>query len=144
MRRRLVLAALLLSSLGLIAQTKDPSSSSPSPSSASPPAQEKSDSSTPPAAAATAGEVTRGRLIHEVQPKYPKAAKKGHIEGTVVLYATIGKDGTIQYLDAVSGPAELIPAAMEAVQKWRYSPYLWRNEPVVVKTQVRVNFALSQ
>lgn len=90
------------------------------------------------------GEVTAGRLILKVQPKYPKAAKKAHIEGTIVLSADIGKDGTIGYLEAVSGPAELIPAAMEAVRKWRYSPWLYRNEPVAVRTKIRVIFSLSQ
>jgi len=29
--------------------------------------------------------VTAGRLIHKVQPKYPKAARKAHVEGTVVF-----------------------------------------------------------
>jgi TonB family protein len=142
MRGRLLLAALLLSSLGLIAQTKDPSSSS-SPSSANPPAQEKSGYTKPPAAATTAGEVTSGRLINKVEPKYPEAARKAHIEGTVVLSATIFKDGTIHHLDVVSGPAELIPAAMEAVWQWRYSPpYMRKNEPVAVITPITVNFAL--
>jgi periplasmic protein TonB len=140
MLRRLVLTALLLLSSGLIAQTKDPSSSSPS--SASPPAQEKSDSQKPPAT--TFGELTKGKLIHKVRPKYPEAAKKAHIEGTVILNVDIEKDGTIGYLEAVSGPAELIPAAIEAVRKWRYSPYLMKNEPIAVRTEIRVNFALSQ
>lgn len=36
--------------------------------------------------------VTAGRLIHKVQPKYPKAARKAHVEGTVVLCAEIRKD----------------------------------------------------
>jgi TonB family protein len=148
MRGRLVLAALLLSSIGLIAQTKDPSSSSSSPSSsspsaASPPPQEKSGSTKPPAVAVTGKDVTPGRLIHKVAPKYPKAAKKAHIEGTVVLSATIFKDGTIHHLDVVSGPAELIPAAMEAVRQWRYSPpYMLKNEPVAVTTPIIVNFEL--
>lgn len=85
-----------------------------------------------------------GRLIHKVQPKYPKAAKKAHIEGTVILRAVIEKDGTIGYLEAVSGPTELIPSAKEAVRKWRHSPSLLGNEPISVNTDIRVNFSLSQ
>src|SRR5690242_16988609 len=36
--------------------------------------------------------VTAGRLIHKVPPKYPKAARKAHIEGTVILCAEITKE----------------------------------------------------
>jgi protein TonB len=94
--------------------------------------------------AASQNGISPGRLIHKVQPKYPKAAKKAHIEGTVIVKANIEKDGTIGYLEALSGPAKLIPPAMEAVRKWRYSPYLYKNEPIEVKTEIRVNFSLSQ
>jgi len=140
MRRRLVLAAFLLSAFELIAQSKDVPSTS-----ASSQAQDKSDSTKPPASATVGdGQLSGGRLIHKAQPKYPKAAKKAHIEGTVVLSADIEKDGTIGHLEAVSGPAELIPAAMESVRKWRYSPFLYRNEPIAVRTDISVNFSLSQ
>ena len=136
MLRRLLVTALLLSSL-VLAQTKDDSSMS-----ASPPAQAKSDSTEPPAQVTVGdGRLTGGHLIHKVQPKYPTAAKKAHIQGTVVFSATIGKDGTIQKLDPVSGPVELIPAATDAVLKWRYSPFLWKTDPITVTTDIRVKFS---
>jgi protein TonB len=144
MRALFVLAAFLLLSLGLIAQNSDPASSASPPSSTSPPAQEKSDSIKPPGTVVIHDGVTKGVMVHMVRPKYPKAARKAHIEGTVVMRAEIGKDGRIQDLEAVSGPPELVPAAMEAVRKWRYRPYLLYNEPVVVDTEIRVNFALTQ
>ncbi len=140
MLRPLVMTALLLSSFVLIAQGKDVSSAS-----ASPPAQDKSDSTKPAASAKVSdGQLSEGHLIRKVLPEYPKSAKKAHVEGTVVLKATIGKDGVIQQLDPVSGPVELIPAAVEAVRQWRYSPFLLRNEPTAVTTNIRVNFSLSQ
>ena len=37
----------------------------------------------------------------------------------------------------------LVPAAIEAVQQWRYRPYLLNNEPVEADTQINVNFTLS-
>ena len=87
--------------------------------------------------------VTAGRLIHKVQPKYPKAARKAHIEGTVVLCAEIRKDGKIANLHAVSGPRELIAPSIKAVQQWVYKPYLLDGEPVDVETDIRVNFRLD-
>lgn len=79
-------------------------------------------------------------LIHKVKPVYPAAAKKVHIEGTVVLHAIIAKDGTVQSLDYVSGPDELKDSAIDAVKKWRYKPMLLNNQPVEVDTDISVPF----
>jgi TonB family protein len=86
--------------------------------------------------------VTRGLLIHKVQPIYPLEARSNGIQGTVILRALIGKDGRIHGLTPVSGPTELIPAAIGAVQQWRYKPYVLEGERVEVETQITVNFEL--
>ena len=90
------------------------------------------------------GKVTQGKLIHRVQPEYPAAARKAHIQGTVVLCAKIGKDGTLRNLRAASGPEELMPSAMAAVAQWRYKPYRLNKEPVEVDSEIHVGFALSR
>lgn len=87
--------------------------------------------------------VTEGLLIHKVQPQYPPLARSARIQGTVVLQAVIGKDGTIQNLRAVSGHPMLTPAAIDAVKQWRYKPYFLNGEPVEVDTQITVNFTLA-
>jgi periplasmic protein TonB len=58
--------------------------------------------------------------------------------------AIIGKDGTIQNLQLVSGHPMLVAAATEAVKQWVYKPTLLNGEPVEVITQIDVNFTLSQ
>ncbi len=87
--------------------------------------------------------VTEGMLIHKITPVYPRLAINIRQQGTVLLQATIGRDGTIQNLHAVSGPPFLVPAALDAVRQWRYRPYLLNNEPVEVETQITVNFTLG-
>jgi len=37
----------------------------------------------------------------------------------------------------------LVSAAMDAVQQWKYKPYLLQGNPVEVITSIQVNFALS-
>jgi protein TonB len=37
----------------------------------------------------------------------------------------------------------LATAAIEAVRRWRYRPYLLNNEPIEVETEITVNFVLS-
>jgi protein TonB len=85
----------------------------------------------------------QGNLIHRVEPTYPVMAKQARIQGSVVLRATIGKDGSIENLQLLSGHPMLAQAALDAVRQWRYRPYYLNGEAVEVETQVVVNFLLS-
>ncbi|MGB8769019.1 MAG: TonB family protein, partial [Candidatus Korobacteraceae bacterium] len=87
--------------------------------------------------------VAQGLLIHQVSPKYPPQAQEARIQGTVVLQAVIGKDGTVQNVHVVSGHPMLTQAAMDAVRMWRYKPYTVNGEAVEADTQINVNFKLS-
>jgi protein TonB len=87
--------------------------------------------------------VAIGMLLVKTQPVYPPIAKAARVSGTVVLQATISKQGTIENLRVLSGPAMLQQAARDAVMTWRYKPYLLNNEPVEVETTVNVIFTLG-
>jgi protein TonB len=87
--------------------------------------------------------VAEGLLIRQVRPQYPAPARTARIQGTVVLQATIGKDGAIQDLRLLSGHPLLAQAAMDAVRQWRYRPYRLNDEPVEVDTTINVNFTLG-
>jgi TonB family protein len=104
---------------------------------------------TPPAAtqpqrfiAVSAG-VAAARRISGNSPEYPAIAKAAKVQGTVVLYAEISKDGTIQNLRVISGPPMLQSAALDAVRTWTYKPYLLNGEPVAVRTQINIVFNLA-
>jgi protein TonB len=100
----------------------------------------------PPAVTAHAPRISRmmeGNLVYRVQPQYPPLARQARVQGTVVLHATISRDGKIENLQVVSGHPLLVPAALDAVRQWRYRPYVLNNEPVEVETQVTVNFTLA-
>lgn len=84
-----------------------------------------------------------GNLIRRVQPEYPALAKNAHVQGRVVLSAVIGKEGTIEKVQALTGHPLLVQAAVEAVRQWRYRPYVLNDEPVEVETQITVNFFLA-
>jgi len=88
--------------------------------------------------------VAQGSLIRQVNPRYPQQAVQARVEGTVVLQAVIGKDGSVQELHPLSGSPLLIPAAMDAVRQWRYKPYQLNGEPVEAETQINVKFALNK
>ena len=90
-----------------------------------------------------ASRVAEANLIHDVAPTYPPEAGRTRIEGTVVLLAVIGKDGSVQDVQVESGVPLLAQAAIDAVKQWRYKPYLLNGEPVEVASRITINFTLS-
>ena len=88
--------------------------------------------------------IAEANLAYDVAPKYPPEAGRARIEGTVVLLAVIGKDGTVQDVRVQSGLSVLAQAAIAAVKQWRYRPYLLNGEPVEVDSQITINFNLSK
>jgi periplasmic protein TonB len=70
-------------------------------------------------------------------------AKSARVQGDVVLSAVIDSNGQIQNLQLVSGHPMLVPAALAAVNRWRYKPYLLNGQPVEVETTITVIFTLS-
>jgi protein TonB len=79
-----------------------------------------------------------------VIPVYPPLPRAVHLQGTVVLQATISRGGTIENLRVMSGPAMLQQAALDAVEQWHYRPYLLNGQPVEVETTVNVIFKLEE
>jgi len=87
--------------------------------------------------------VTKGLLVHRVEPEYPTLAKAARVQGEVVLRAVINRNGEIQDLQLASGHPMLVPAALAAVRQWRYKPYLLNGQPVEVETTITVIFSLT-
>lgn len=87
--------------------------------------------------------VAEGLLIQKVLPVYPPIARAARVEGVVVLAAVISKYGAIENLHVVSGHPMLEQAAIDAVQRWRYRPYMLNGDPVAVETTINVVFSLG-
>ena len=84
--------------------------------------------------------VMEGNVIRRIEPQYPQMAKIAHIQGDVILQATISKQGNIENLRGVSGHPILVQAAVDAVRQWKYKPYELNGEPVEVETTIKVQF----
>ncbi len=119
-----------------------------------PPSSSSSVVPAPPAAAPNAATATAAAtrvhlspsatqtLSRPVEPNYPLLAREMKIQGAVVLEVLIGREGIIQHLRVLSGPAILSAAAQEAVKQWRFRPYLQSGQPVETEARITVNFTI--
>ncbi len=88
-------------------------------------------------------ETMEKRIVTKVDPVYPEAARIEKTEGLVVLDATIAADGTVERLRPVSGSELLVQSAKQAVQAWKFEPYLSNGKAVEVETTISVEFRLN-
>ena len=76
-------------------------------------------------------------------PIYPSIARAARVQGTVILEATIGVEGTVSDVRPLRSIPLLDAAAIEAVRQWRFTPTLLNGVPVPVVMTVTVTFALQ-
>ncbi len=88
--------------------------------------------------------IVQGLLLSQVKPVYPSEARAAGIQGHLTIQAQISKEGAIINLQLISGHPLLAAAALAAVKQWKYRPYRNDGEPVVVDTQIQVNFQLAK
>jgi protein TonB len=83
------------------------------------------------------------QVVSRVDPSYPLLAKQMRVQGAVILEALISKNGSIQDIQVLSGPAILSEAAREAVKQWHFKPYYQSGRPVETEARITVNFTIS-
>jgi TonB family protein len=95
-----------------------------------------------PGAIRVSGESQQAKLVKQVPPVYPEAARQAGTSGIVRLGVIITKEGRIRDIQVMTGPGrDLDVAAMQAVSQWVYQPTLLNGEPAEVVTTVDVSFA---
>ena len=92
--------------------------------------------------AGTAADIAEGSVLHRVEPEYPEAARQQQMQGPVVLDVRIGRDGSVQDINVVSGQRVLADAAIAAVKQWRFKPRVLKGQPVEMQTRVTLNFKM--
>jgi len=89
--------------------------------------------------------VTPPAVISRVEPQYSDLARKGRIEGTVVLEAIVKKDGSVDILRVVRGLGfGLDENAVKALKQWRFRPGMKNGDPVDVSLNIEVTFNFRQ
>jgi TonB family protein len=79
--------------------------------------------------------------VRKVDPKYPPELRASHVDGEVVLYAIIRKDGSVDSIELVHSVDPSLDAnAMEALAQWKFRPAEKGGEPVDLEAVVHIPF----
>jgi protein TonB len=89
------------------------------------------------------GKIEEPRKLKYVAPIYPTIALTARREGTVVIDAIIGEDGSVKQAKVLRSVALLDEAALTAVRQWVFTPTRLNGEPVPVVMTVTVTFRLQ-
>jgi TonB family protein len=83
------------------------------------------------------------KVVHQVAPVYPPAARQQKLEGRVRLEIVVDSRGKVESVRTISGHPLLAQAAADAVRQWRYDPTLLEGKPVPVVTTLDFEFKLK-
>jgi len=89
----------------------------------------------------TSGEIAEPLPLKKVDPKYPPTLMAEHVEGEVILYAVIRRDGSVDGIQVVRGIDRLLDAnAVRALAQWKFKPAERNGEPVDLEAVVHIPF----
>jgi TonB family protein len=79
--------------------------------------------------------------LRKVDPKYPPSLISERVEGEVVLYAVIRRDGSVDSIQLVHGIDEQLDEnAMQALSQWKFRPAARQGSPVELEAIVHIPF----
>jgi periplasmic protein TonB len=87
--------------------------------------------------------ITAPDKVVNVAPVYPPLARSAHIEGYVILETVIDVSGNVTSVRVLQGHPMLDPAALDAVQQWKFTPARLNDEAIPVVMTVTVQFKLQ-
>ena len=89
------------------------------------------------------GGVSSPQLLFKVEPEYSEEARKAKFQGTVLLFVIVDEKGNPRDIKIIRPLGlGLDQKAVEAVEKWKFSPGKKDGKPVAVQAQIEVNFRL--
>jgi TonB family protein len=86
------------------------------------------------------GEVKPPKVISSALPVYPTIALQANVQGDVVVRIIIDKAGNVSEAHAISGPALLRPAAVDALRQRKYKPSTLHGQPISIEMLVTIQF----
>lgn len=86
----------------------------------------------------------RKNLLKHPDPVYPPIAKAAHIQGTVEVAVIVDSTGNVKWEKVLSGPAMLQQAALDAIHRWTFKPFLQNGAAVSVSATFEIPFQIDR
>ncbi|HEU5453412.1 MAG TPA: TonB family protein [Terriglobales bacterium] len=87
------------------------------------------------------GDLIAPQVTVKVDPKYPPEAVRNRLQGTVILYAVIRKDGSVGQVRVLHGiDTQLDANACTALQHWHFRPAMKNGSAVDLEAVVQIPF----
>jgi TonB family protein len=80
--------------------------------------------------------------IEKPAPAYPMAARQLKIAGKAELEAIVSAEGSVEDVRIVSGNPILTRAGVDALKKWKFTPFTSNGKPVRVVAPIVIDFHL--
>lgn len=90
--------------------------------------------------------VTGGELVRMVEPRFPRRALLGGIEGWVKVAFTVGSDGSVSEPEVLEAlPTKIFDRnTLRAVNKWEFRPFLVNGVPTEQRVTRTIDFKVAQ
>jgi TonB family protein len=89
------------------------------------------------------GAVSPPKALYAPDPEYSETARRAKLQGIVVLWLVVDKDGNPQQIKVQRKLGKgLDEKAIEAVKQWRFKPSMKDGQPVPVMINIEINFRL--
>lgn len=82
------------------------------------------------------------KLIRQIAPVFPAAARKAGIQGAVFVKVLVGTDGKVKHAEVVKGHEIFHESALEAARGFVFMPAMQNERPVKVWVTIPIEFRL--
>ena len=89
------------------------------------------------------GDSTKLEPIKIEKAVYPIQAEEKQLQGQVWVKILVSETGDVEEAEVISGNPILADAAVHAVKKWKFKPFIKNGKPVKVSTKVPIDFAFA-
>ena len=80
--------------------------------------------------------------VKKSPPDYPPMAKQLKVSGRVEVDVTIDAEGSVEAVKILSGNAMLTPSVVNAVKKWKFSPFTQGGSPTKAIAMLEFDFKM--
>ena len=95
-----------------------------------------------PAPVRIGGAIKAPALETSVTPEYPAIALAAHLQGLVILEASVDDTGRVATIKVLRSAGLLDKAAIDALKQWRYTPLRLNGQPTPFVLTLTMNFQL--